>query len=335
MSEESTQPSAENAPETGFTLSSYEPVSITLPVVNVTDEQVEEQIAQIAESLASYEKVEDREIREDDHLYIELQSFEDGKPFTPLTGRRILKLGDGFMPEGFEAQVKTMQVGETKTFDFELEGPPAGDGESAPALNKTITATVTVLEIREHTAGQLTDAWVAKNIMGCDTVDGFRARIRQDLQQQWRQHIEQRKYYECVAELAKRLDARIPDPLFEQGLRDTHKSFEHNLAQQGMTLDEFLQQEGISRQQFDMEMLMQARQMVAQAIALDLLAEHLNLNVSDEEINMVFGGKNAQQNAAARKACEDAGKLPEARQAALRNKAVQWLGDTAHITYEA
>ncbi|NTW29387.1 MAG: hypothetical protein HGA39_08515 [Coriobacteriia bacterium] len=333
MTDEDATTPEPNAPDHQFTLSSYEPVTITLPVIDVPDSAVDEQLLKIAEGYASYEKIEDREIRPTDALLLAVSATENGEPFPGLTtDGRVVQLGQNLMPDEFEQQVASMSVGETKTFDF--EGPTYETGEDGMPIMSKVTATVTVLEIQQPIIPAITDIWVSANIPGAKTVPEFREMLKKQMASQMAPKVEEYKYFQCASALAQRLEGRIPDDLFEKGMAAANASFEAALAQQKMTKQEFLEKQGMDQNQFDIQLLMQARQMIAQQEALGALADHLKIEVTDEDINAVFGGKTAEQNAAARKACEEAGQLDDARKAAQGGKALKWLVDTAKIEYK-
>jgi len=326
------EPAPRPADSPQFTLSSYDPVEIFMPSVTVSEADVDQQLQALALQVPSYEKIEGAGALPDDERYIAIESAHAGEPFPPLTGKRIFKLGEGFMPEEFDRQVGPMVAGETKTFDFDVPWKEGADG--TPVMS-TVTSAVTVLEIRRQTTPEITDAWVSDNIPGASSVAGLRARIRQQMEPQLAQQVEQRKYFLAASALAERLEGSIPDELFEQALAGNREGFEANLRKQGMTKEQFLAQQGITEHQLTMQNLVQTREMLAQALALDAMADHLGLEVDDDEINAVFGARTPEQAAAARASAEAAGRLPEVRDLARRNKTVQWVVSNARITSEA
>lgn len=312
-----------------LTLSSYDPVEIVMPVVEVTESDIDEQLPGLAQMYPRYEKLEDREVRLGDEVYVEISSTSGGQPYPNMTGKRLLGLGDGFLPKEFDDRIVGMQVGETKTFDFEL---PAGDGTAGTL---TVTSTVTILELRQLSSAFLsTDEWVAENIPGYKTVADLRAAIRNQLEIQLAQHREQHKHHLVATALAQRLVGRIPDDVFEKALKANELNFGEYLKQHDISKEDFLKKEGIGEHQFTMQNLMQTREMVAESLALDAMAEHLGFDVTDEEINSVFGRRTPEQNAAAREEAEKAGRLQEYRQLALRNKTLRYLADNAKVTYQ-
>lgn len=311
-----------------FTLSSYEPVEIVLPVVEVTDEDIDEQIKNMIEVYPHYQKLEDRQVQLGDEVYLEIESTLGGEPYRNMTGKRLLTLGDGFLPEDFDKQLVGMDVGATKTFDFDL---PQGDSEGT----KVVTSTVTILEIRQKDSDfQPNDEWVEQNFPPLKTMEALRENIKAQLEVQLAQQREQHKHHMAATVLAQRLEGRIPDNLFEQALRANQQNFEEYLRKNDTNKEDFLKQQGIGEHQFTMQNLIQTREMVAQGLALDAMAEHVGLDVTDEEIDVVFGGRTAEQNAAARKEAEKAGQLADYRQLALRNKTLKWLVDHAKVVYQ-
>ena len=333
MSDDSTTTSGDGVAPHRFTLSSYDPIEVKLPKVGVEDAHISEQLFQIAKNYATFEKIDDREVRPDDHLFIAVESTENGQPFPGLTTTgRVFKLGEGHMPPGFESEVASMRVGETKTFTF--EGPSFEvDAEGNPIMSE-VTSTVTVLEIRQEAIPAITDAWVAANIPGANTVPEFREMVKAQMEAQLAGQFEQYKQFACASTLAQRLQERIPDDLFQNGMMRANMQLEMALRQQNMTKADFLKQQGIDEQQFGMQMLMQAREMIAQEAALDAMAENLGIEVNDAEVDAVFGGRTPEQTAAARKACEEAGQLDDAKAAARRMKTLQWVIDNAKIEYQ-
>lgn len=323
------KPAPEPADSPQFTLSSYDPVEIFLPPVTVSEADVDQQLQSLALQVPSYEKIKGAGALPDDERYIAIESTHAGEPFAPLTGKRILKLGEGFMPEEFDKQVGPMVAGDTKTFDFDVPWEEGADGQ--PVMS-TLTAAVTVLEIRRQVTPEITDAWVSQNIPGASSVGELRARIREQLEAQLAQQLEQRKYFLAASALAERLQGAIPDDLLERALAGNREGFEANLRKQGITREQFLAQQGITEHQLTMQNLMQTREMLAQALALDAMADHLGLDVDDDEINAVFGARTPGQTAAARASAEGEGRLAEVRALARRNKTVQWVVGNARVT---
>ncbi|NTU89911.1 MAG: trigger factor [Actinobacteria bacterium] len=312
-----------------FKLSSYEPVEITLPPFSINDEVITNRMTEEVEKTARMEKDESREdVRENDFVNIALETREGDTILPGLThDGRMYQANQGYMPEAFDENLIGMKVGETKTFDF--EAPTFEFDEEGNPLMGTYSVTVTVNEISKNVIPALSDAWVKENIPGSETVPEFEAKVREGVIEQGKKEYDQYKEYLCASALAKRLEGKIPDEFYEATFKDLNQNFELQLSQQGMTKEQFFEQQGLNDQQFMMTMMFQAKEQLSQNFALDALAKHLKLEVTDEDYDKLFSLMAPGQEAMAKKEMERSGRMFAMKEAALRMKASQWLSDNA------
>ena len=146
------------APKPEYELTSYDQVTITVPSLEVPESEVDAQIAQMAESYAEFVADEPHPVGAGDSMMLALEAFQGGKRIDNLsTDGRTYLMGMGLMPEAFESNLMGMEVGETKSFSFEL---PTGAGEQV----ETMDCTVTIKEIQKKIVPEIDDAWVEKNM---------------------------------------------------------------------------------------------------------------------------------------------------------------------------
>jgi trigger factor len=100
-----------------------------------------------------------------------------------------------------------------------------------------------------------------------------------------------------------------------------------------MDIKQYLQQQGMDEQQFSMQLMMQVRESLRQGFALDALASHLKLTVSDEDYTDALARIAPNHVEEARKEYENAGRTYLVKEAALRTKANKWLYDNATFEY--
>lgn len=147
------------APKPDYELTSYEPVSITVPPFEIEQAEVEAQIAQIAESYAEFVADEPHPVADGDGFMLALEASQNGEKMENLsTEGRTYLTGMGLMPEDFEKHLIGMNVGETKSFSFALPG--AAEGETGDAVD----CTVTIKEMQKKVIPEINDEWVAKNL---------------------------------------------------------------------------------------------------------------------------------------------------------------------------
>lgn len=310
---------------TTCTLTSYGPLRVILPGDQVSKQRVDDEIAYTLRAHAHYEKIAPREIRADDTVYIAIESTKDGEPFPRLTTPgHNLELGSHAMPDAFERELAKLSIGETSTISLDLPGmgETTADGSHLPLH---LDSKVTVLELRRKVIPALTDTWVQENITGMSTVPEFCAGTRLRIENRRREELFASMPIAAANILAARLVEPIPDEAVREAFENSTRSFLAFLDEQGSSREEFLEQEHITSEQFDEQLKTETREMVTQGLALVALAEHLDLEVSQEEMDAALGESDPRHRAEARKACEEAGMLPRAREAALRMKAMAHL----------
>ncbi|MDR2106897.1 MAG: trigger factor [Coriobacteriales bacterium] len=320
-------------PKPSYELEDFSPVKIRVPKVQVNEAEIDQQLTALAESRATYEKDEDRPIRESDTVLIALKAVDEkGEEVRNLTAeRRGYTLGQNFMPEGFDKSLVGMAVGETRTFDVTVQDFPAPGAEGDEKKATTLTFTVTLLEIQKRVVPAITDAWVKENMPGVQTVLELREEVRRQGLAHRERELAGMKSFLTASELAKRFKGTIPDELYEMTRDDIVRGLQQNLKAQGRTIQDFIQEQGGGEQQFSMQLMMQTREVLTQGFSLDALARHLALDLTDEDIDETFHLMAPGHEKEARMEFELTGRMYQIREAALRSKANKWLVETAEI----
>ena len=312
-----------------YELTSYEPVSITVPKFAVDEAQVQKQMDDIAERYAEYVATDPHPVKKGDSVKVKLECFDDGKPMPGLTtDGRTYTTGAGYMPDGFDENIIGMNVGETKTFTF--EGPSLDD--SGNEIKQVVTCTATVLEMQKKVTPAITDEWVKKYMPMYKSLDDFRGSIRDSIEKQTRDQYDDYTRQLAASELAKRFQGHIADEVYEAMREQLMTQVRQTAQQQGKTLDAFIEEQG-GQQQFGMMMMMQIRELLVQGFALDALFRHEHLVVSDDDINEACHLMNPQINPKMlRQRLEQTGRGFMLRESAERLCANKWLVEHANIT---
>ena len=128
------------------------------------------------------------------------------------------------------------------------------------------------------------DAWVAANMPELGSLAALRERVRAKLAHEAAADATAFARDACASELALRLegtpDARLVDMRMAQSMADDEEA----LAQQGMSLADYLAQAGIDEEAWRRREHDRAVDELSREFALDALAEHLDLHVSEEDI---------------------------------------------------
>ena len=297
-------------------LLTYDPVEIKMPAEEATDEEVNAQIEALRTYYYSFETVEGRAVQAEDFVQLNMACTADGNPVQGLNSEsRLVELGAGVIPAAMEEQLIGMKTGDSKSFDFSI----AGDEDFAYLGVESIHADVAVKEIRVKVVPELDAEFAAK--LGVDSIDALKDQIKQAIDQQKGQQLPSLKEQRCVIELAKRVHGDIPAAYVTFTRQDILREFYMNLQQQGVTLDQFFAQQGIDAEEFNKDLDEEAAEVAAQSLALDALFAHLNIEITDADLDEEF--KVVDNPAEVRKSWEDNGRMSELREAVRRRKVRQ------------
>lgn len=315
-------------PKPDYELSSYDPPTITIPPLKVDPAEVDAQIAQMADAYTEYVADDPHPVRKGDSCKIKMKAFRaNGEEVGPLsTEGRTYVTGQGYMPEGFDEGVVGMDVGETKTFSFEAPDIDADGNE----VTSEFTTTVTVLEIQKTVTPEVTDEWVQKFMPFYKDVASMRAGIEESLVRQHAKEHEDRKRQAAAAEMASRFKGSIADEVYEAMTRSLMNNLRADVARQGMTFEQFLEQQG-GEQQFNMMTMLHTREMLVQGYALDAVFRHQGLSITDEDLEDACKEMGGGDPKMVRKQLEESGRGFVLREAAERLRANKWLVEHANI----
>lgn len=311
-----------------YKLTSYEPVEIAVEPFVLDENEVDSQIAQLAEHYAEYHTDDPHAVGLGDTCQLSLQSSKDGQAFAGLTTEgRTYTTGIGLMPEGFDENIVGMDVGQTKTFSFTA---PGFDDEGHE-ISETIECTATVNEIQKKVIPVIDDAWVVKNMPQYAHAAALRASVSDAIGRQQAAEYENYKRNLAAAELARRFEGTISDEVYESMSRNLLNNLRAQVQNQNMTWEQFIEQQG-GEQQFNMMAMMQTRQLLVQGYALDALFDHEGLAISDEDIMEACSAMDPQNPQGARRQMEESGRGFALREAAERIRANKWLLEHAKVT---
>lgn len=320
----------EVTPKPDYELSSYDPVEITIEPFSFDESLIDKQIDEMAENYTAYVTADPKPIEKGDSCLIAMKCFENGKELKGLTtDGRTYVAGQGYMPEGFDAEILGMQPGETKQFTF--EGPGLDDDFNE--ITQVIDATVTIKEIQKPQKPTIDDAWIATNMPMYKGLEDLRRDIGRNIERQQREGYNTYLLQAVASELGRRFQGSIADEVYENMRNQLLNNMRAELKQQNKTWEEFVEENG-GEQQLGMMMMLQTREMLVQGFALDAVFRHEHLTLNDHDIEAACRSMNPQANPKqTRQQFEQSGRGFALRESAERLKANQWALDHAIIKH--
>ena len=265
------------------TLGDYKGVEVVKPAAEVTEEQVEAELKQIAENLASVESVE-RAAEMGDIANINFLGTVDGIAFEGGAAENFdLTLGSGQFIPGFEEQVVGMNIGEDK--DVNVTFPEDYNAKELAGKAAVFAVKLNKLSVKNVPA---IDDELAKDASEFDTLEELKADIREKKLADAQKNIDRTFENAVVEAVAANATVEVPNALVEQELDNQMNDFAYRLQMSGMSVEQYAKMMG-----GDLNTMRQAFKPMAEKNALanvviTKVAEVEGLSVSEEELEAEF-----------------------------------------------
>ena len=306
-----------------YELADFKGLKIERPIVEVTDEEVETRLKQVAESARSYTPVE-RPAAEGDRVGFEYSASTGGDVFE--TNSTAMVLGSGQFIPGFEDALVGVKAGEKKVIDLTFpDDYPAENLKGKPA-----TFDVSVTEVAEPGEIVLDDALATR--LGLESVDKLRETVRKQIESEFgratRQHVKR--------QLLDQLDAKhafaLPENLVEQEFENIWRQVMHDVEHHGKSFEA----EGTTEDAARAEYRGIAERRVRLGLVLSKIGETAEVSVTDEELQGALFDQARRYRGQEREVLEYYRKNPDALQALrapiFEEKVVDYVLEFADIT---
>ncbi len=268
-----------------FDLGDYSDVAPEYQKPEVSDEEVQEELDNIALKFTKFKPIEDdRELKEGDIAVFDFTGYLDGKEFEGGSAKDYeLKIGSKQFIDGFEEQMVGMKKGEEKTIKVTFPK----DYHAANLAGKEVEFKIKLNDIEQEVKPEINDD-LAKKALGKDdaTLDELKEYAKNIVQQ-----AKIRKLYEdelkpkILENLINKYDFPLPKNIVEQEI-------DNLVNQKAQTLSE----EELEEVKKSPEKLKELRESVREdaeksvkaTFIVDALAKAENIEVSDGEISQVL-----------------------------------------------
>ena len=258
-----------------FDLPEYDGLEVTVDDVDVTDDEVAEQLDGLRERFSTLTGV-DRAAADGDFVSVDLSAVVDGEAVEDLTAKGLsYQVGSGSLLDGLDEAITGLSAGESRDFTTTLVG---GDhaGEEA-------TVTVTVVSVKERELPELDDEF-AQMASEFDTLDELRDDVRARLTQMKsvQQGVQARD--RVLEALLAEVDIPLPEGVIKAEVDARNHNLAHQLEAAGMSKEDFLAAEGQSAEEFDADIEKRTREAMTAQFVLDKVVEKEQLSVNEQEL---------------------------------------------------
>lgn len=272
---------AEVALKPAVTLGEYKGLEVPKTVIEVTDEEISAELVKEQEKNAREITVEDRAVQDKDIVNIDYAGSVDGVAFDGGTAEgQPLEIGSHSFIDTFEEQLIGHNIGDevdvNVTFPEEYHAP---DLAGKPALFKVKINGIKAKEL------PVIDDDFAQDVSEFDSLDEFKEDIKKKLTEQKEAAAKTDKENAVVDKAIENAEMDIPQPMIDSQADQMADEFAQRIQYQGLTLDQYFQFTGLTREKMMEDLQPQAKKAIQTRLVLEAIVEAENIEVSEEELD--------------------------------------------------
>ena len=260
------------------TIADYKGITLDNSVQEVTDEAVENRVAENLKSSAEAVTDENATIQNGDTATINFVGTKDGEAFEGGTGNNYdLVIGSGSMIPGFEEGIVGMKKGETK--DVPVTFPE--NYRNTELAGQDAVFQITVQSFKRPP--ELTDDWVAANT-DYKTVDEYKANVRTQLEQEAQEQADNSLRSTAWSTVYTNSEVvEYPEKDVEEAAKTFRNQAEAYAKQGNMELEDFVASQGVSMDDFEAQCQQYAQAKVKQDLIIQGIMDAEGMTLEDEE----------------------------------------------------
>ena len=262
-------------------LGDYQSIRVEEDPVEVSDEDVDQEIETLRKQQSSWEPVE-RSVAHDDLVTMNVVGTIDEVKIIDETDSQFMVDPSSTLPlPGFAAELEGLEV--DAPTDFTLDVP--GDFADNEIAGKQAEFTVTITDVKQRLLPELDDEFAQSVRDECETLDDLKERLREDIQNAAvRQNDHEYREY-AIEELVVNADMEIAPLLIQHEIEHMEERREEMMKRLGISEDDYNRFTGRTAEEIRDEMHEEAVEKLNRSHAISAFIEQEALEISDDELN--------------------------------------------------
>jgi len=254
-------------------LANFGEIAVERPVYKASDEDIDVQLKQLAESTRAF-ATKNAAAATGDRVTVSYVGKIDGETFPGGTDENaVLTIGDGRFIPGFEEQLVGLSTGDEKTITVTF---PA-DYAAKDLAGKEATFDVSVKAVASADPAVVDDQLAER--LGLANLAALRDTVRTQIEQQYKIASDQKLKRQLLDELDKRHDFPLPPALVEQEFDSIWRQINDQLQRDGRTYAD----EGTTEEAARADYRKIAERRVRLGLIMSEVGERNKIEVTDEE----------------------------------------------------
>ncbi|SFC37410.1 trigger factor [Nocardioides terrae] len=258
-----------------ITVPAYDDLTAEVDDLEVTDEDVAEQVQALRERFGTLKDVE-RAAADGDFVVLDLVARQDGETVegAEVSGMSY-QVGKGGMLDGLDEAITGLSAGDEATFTSQLVG---GD-----LIGQEVEVTVKVTQVQEQELPEADDDF-AQLASEFDTFAELEADVRERLGRGKRLEQAAAARDAVLEALLEKVEVPLPDTLVTDELNARRENIEQQLQFAGMTMEKYLEDEGQTVEEFEADLERRVRDAIVAQMLLDEIAKTQDFEVTNEDL---------------------------------------------------
>ena len=237
---------------------------------NLPVELVERELEELRASVAELVPVEDRPVIEGDMVVLDLVGEETG------TQRDyVAEVGEGRLIEPLESTLAGTRAGETKSVELPLDA------------ERTTSVEIRVKDVKEKVLPPVDDD-LARATSEFETLEELRSDIEGRLLEQLSAELDAEFRERAVDSLVAASTVQVPPAVVERRASELASGLVRSVERRGIPFETYLTMTGQTEEAIIGRLRQEAEQSVKRELVLDAVADKLELEVSDEEVESLI-----------------------------------------------
>lgn len=272
-----------------FELAEYKGLEIEQTALEVTDEEISQELEVLRRQMAPLQSVEDRVIEKGHLAVVDFQGYHNGNPIKQVVGENYsVDVGSGQFGKEFEEKLLGLKKGEETSQEIDF---PANFANPILA-GKKVEFKINVKDVKERLLPALDDEFAKEVGEEFANLEALKAHIREKKLQAKKDAQRGDLTDKLMRVLIENHDFEIPPRLVAYEIEAMIKELESNLERQGMTLEAA----GFNRDGLVEQYKLAAQARVKGDFLLKKVAEKEGLKLENEDIDKGFRRISEQYN---------------------------------------
>ncbi len=257
-----------------FEIADFKGITIERAIADVTDEEIDGRLNQIAEANRPFESVS-RKAKDGDRITMSYAGQIDGEAFEGGADQDAqITIGSGQFIPGFEEGLTGTKAGEEKTIEVTFPD----DYQAAHLAGKTAEFRVEIKDVAEPGEITFDDEFATR--LGVESMDKLRETISGQIENEYGIATRQNVKRQVLDALNEKYSFDLPENLVTQEFDNIWRQVTHDIEHHGKTFED----EGTSEEKARAEYQAISERRVRLGLVLARVGEEAKVEVSEEEL---------------------------------------------------